>query len=166
MYCGITGIPESYAMGNGSMITWSETSAYWTFSQLNNWAYSRYNLIHPEIERYQSQLENKFISQVKEMDQKASALYKQNAATARELITHYSVSTGNQLVSDWKVFYQYLFMKYVDGNIKNTDGHQLLENGNGKNIPKMPLQPGYGKEWERIMIQRTGERLKVPKGEK
>lgn len=165
MYCGITSIPKSYAVGNGSMISWSETSAYWTFSQLNNWAYSRYNVIHPEIETYQSQLENKFVAQVQEVDQKASALFKQDPAVARESITNFSVSNGNQLVSDWKVFYQYLFMKYVDGNIKNTDGHQLLENGNGKNIPKMPLQPGYGKEWERIMIQGTDERLKVPKGE-
>ena len=62
-----------------------------------------------------------------------------------------------------KVFYQYLFMKYVDGNIKNTNGHQLLENGNGINIPKAPAQSGYGKEWERVMIQGTGDRLKVIK---
>ena len=166
MYCGITSIPESYAMGNGSMISWSETSAYWTFSQLNNWAYSRYNFIHPEIESYQAELENKFVSQVKELDQKASALYKQNPAAAKESITSYSVSTGNQLARDWKVFYQYLFMKYIDGNQKVSEGHQLKDNGNGKNVPQKPLHPGYGKEWERIMIEGTGERLKVPKGEK
>jgi hypothetical protein len=53
-------------------------------------------------------------------------------------------------------------MKYMDGNVKNSDGYKLLDNGNGKNIPKAPSQPGYGKEWERIMIQGTGERLKVP----
>ena len=131
MYCGITKVPESYALGNGSMVSWSETSAYWTFSQMNNWAYTRYNVIHPEIESYQSELESKFVLQVKEMDQKASEVYKQDPAAARESLTGFSVSTGNQMVSDWKVFYQYLFMKYVDGNIKNTDGHQLLENGNG-----------------------------------
>ena len=163
MYCGITKIPESYAIGNGSMISWSETSAYWTFSQVNNWAYTRYNLIHPEIENYQSQLENQFASEVQVIDKQASELYKQNPDKARESITGFSVSTGNKLVADWKVFYQYLFMKYIDGNVKNTDGHKLLENGNGKNIPKAPAQPGYGKEWERIMIQGTDERLKVPK---
>ena len=163
MYCGIKRIPESYAIGNGSMITWSETAAYWTFSQVNNWAYSRYNLLHPEIESYQSELENKFASEVQVIDEKASEQYKQNQAEAREAITDFSVSTGNKLVSDWKIFYQYLFMKYMDGNVKNSEGHKLLENGNGKNIPKAPAQPGYGKEWERIMIQGTGERLKVPK---
>jgi len=54
-------------------------------------------------------------------------------------------------------------MKYIDGNIKNSEDRKLLDNGNQKNIPKAPAQPGYSKEWERMMIQGTGERLKVPK---
>ncbi len=163
MYCGIKKIPLSYETGNGSMISWSETSAYWTFSQVNHWAYSRYNLIHPEIEAYQHQLEQQFITEVKATDTQASELYKQNPASARDYLTGYSVFTGNKLVSDWKLFYQFLFMKYIDGNVKYTEGFKLLDNGNGKNISGKPLQPGYGKEWERIMIQGTGDRLKVPK---
>jgi dipeptidase len=163
MYCGITKIPESYAVGNGSMITWSETSAYWTFSQVNNWAYTRYNLVHPEIEEYQQQLESRFAAEVAVIDKQAVENYKLNPASARESITAYSVFTGNKLVSDWKAFYQYLFMKYHDGNVKNSEDHKLIDNGNGKNIPKAPSQPGYGKEWEKIMIQGTGDRLKVPK---
>jgi len=162
MYCGINSIPQSYALGNGSMITWSETSAYWAFSQVNNWAYTRYNLIHPEIEQYQQQLENKFISEVNIIDKQASEKYKLNPAAAKDYITAYSVSTGDKLVSDWKIFFQYLFMKYIDGNVKNSEGRKLLDNGNGKNIPKAPLQPGYGKQWEKFMIQGTGDRLKVP----
>jgi len=162
MYCGINRIPEGYALGNGSMITWSETAAYWAFSQVNNWAYTRYNLIHPEIEQYQHQLENKFMSEVSIIDRQASDKYKLNPAAAKEYITSYSVSTGDKLVSDWKIFYQYLFMKYIDGNVKNAEGRKLLDNGNGKNIPKAPSQPGYGKQWEKIMIQGTGDRLKVP----
>lgn len=163
MYCGIQRVPESYALGNGSMITWSETSAFWTFNQVNNWAYSRYNLIHPEIETYQAQLENQYANEVKIIDQQAAELYKQNPASATDFLTSYSAFTGNKLVADWKAFYQYLFMKYMDGNVKNAEGRKLLDNGNGKNIPKAPKQPGYGKEWERIMIQGTGDRLKVPK---
>ena len=162
MYCSISRIPESYAVGNGSMISWSETSAFWTFNQVNNWAYSRYNVIHPEIETYQSQLENQFINEIKVTDQQALELLKQNSAVAIDYLTAYSVFTGNKLVGDWKAFYQYLFMKYMDGNIKNSANRKLLENGNGKNIPKAPAQPGYGKEWEKVMIQGTGDRLKVP----
>jgi dipeptidase len=165
LYCGISRIPESYALGNGSMISWSETSAFWTFNQVNNWAYSRYNVIHPEIKSYQLQLEKQFANEVKIIDQQAARLWEQNQAAAIDYLTTYSIFTGNKLVSDWKNFYHYLFMKYMDGNIKITEGQKLLDNGYGKNIPKKPLQPGYGKEWERIMIQGTGDRLKVPKGE-
>jgi dipeptidase len=163
MYCGITKIPESYSLGNGSMITWSETSAFWTFNQVNNWAYSRYNVIHPEIEKYQALLESQYATEVQVTDLQAGELYRQNPTSATDYLTAYSFYTGNKLVADWKTFYQFLFMKYVDGNIKNTDGRKLLDNGNGKNIPKAPAQPGYGKDWERIMIQGTGDRLKVPK---
>ena len=162
LYSAITEIPGSYALGNGSMITWSETSAYWTFSQVNNWAYSRYNVIHPEIEKYQQQLESQFAAEVNVVDKQASDLFVVDPAKGREYITAYSVFTGNKLVSDWKAFYQYLFMKYMDGNVKNAEGRKLLDNGNGKNIPKAPSQPGYGKDWEKIMIEGTGDRLKVP----
>jgi dipeptidase len=163
MYCGINKIPESYVLGNGSMISWSETSAFWTFNQLNNWAYSRYNVIHPEIEAYQAQLEQGFSAEVANTDQQAVEIFSKSAEKACDFLTRYSAYTGNKLVSDWKLFYHYLFMKYMDGNIKISEGHQLLDNGNGKNVPKKPLQPGYGKEWERIMIQGTGDKLKVPK---
>jgi dipeptidase len=163
MYCGIDRIPESFALGNGSMISWSETSAFWIFNQLNNWVYSRYNVIHPEVEEYQARLENQFIGEVAVVDQQVQELYKKNQTSAIDYLTNYSVYTGNKLATDWKAFYHYLFMKYMDGNIKITEGQKLLDNGNGKNVPKKPLQPGYGKEWERIMIQGTGDRLKVPK---
>ena len=160
-YCGMTEVPESYRVGNGSMINWSETSAFWTFNQLTNWAYTRYNMIHPEVEEYQEQLENRFISEVQSIDRLASEQFSQNPASAKEFVTRYSVYTANQLVSDWKNFYHYLFMKYMDGNLKISNDGKLLDNGNGKNIPQRPQHPGYGKEWERLMIQGTGDLLKV-----
>jgi len=161
MYCGITAIPESYAVGNGSMIRWSETSAFWTFNLVTNWAYTRYDVIHPEIERYQKVLEDKFIALTSVVDQLAVKLQKDDPAALLPTITDFSVSTGNDLVSEWKEMFHYLFMKYMDGNVKQTEDRQLLDNGNGKGIPKRPSQPGYGKEWERKMVEGTGERYRV-----
>ena len=96
------------------------------------------------------------------MDRKASQLYSGDQKSGLVNITEFSVNAGDQLVKDWKSFYQYLFMKYMDGNVKQTEGFQLLDNGNGKGVPKKPSQPGYGREWERVMVQGTGDRLKVP----
>lgn len=161
MYCGIKEIPQSYARGNGSMIEWSDNSAYWIFSQVNNWAYSRYDLIHPEVEKYQAELEKRLIRETEIVDDKATVLYRENSSLGRDYITDYSVYTGNLLVTRWNDFYHYLFMKYIDGNVKQTDGFQLLENGYGKGVPKKPSQPGYGKDWERKMIEGTGDKFKV-----
>jgi dipeptidase len=163
LYCGITRIPESYAVGNGSMIRWSETSAFWTFNQVNNFVYTRYENIHPEVEEYQRQLEENMIAETSTIDEKSALIMKNNPAEGVNSITEYSVNTGNQLVGKWKDFYHYLFMKYMDGNIKQTTGHEILENGFGKEVPKKPSQPGYGKEWERRMVEGSGERFKVGK---
>ncbi|PIF05163.1 MAG: dipeptidase, partial [Draconibacterium sp.] len=166
MYCGIKEVPESYRVGNGSMISWSETSAFWTFNQLTNWSYTRYNLIHPELEEYQAKLEKQFEAEVKLVDNAALELYKTDIESVRAYITAYSVFTGNKLVSNWKNFYHYLFMKYMDGNRKITADGKILDNGNGKNIPQRPKHPGYGKKWEKLMIQGTGDLWKVPQEKK
>ncbi len=161
MYCGIRSIPVSYATGNGSMIEWSDNSAFWTFNQVNNWAYSRYRVIHPEVEKYQRELEDRFIRETAIVDTRAGELYRGDPRSGIDYITDYSVYTGNLLVNKWSAFYRYLFMKYMDGNMKQTREHYLLENGFGKGVPMRPSHPGYGTEWERKMIEGTGERLKV-----
>ena len=163
MYCGITRIPESYAWGNGSMIRWSESSAFWAFSQVNNWAYTRYDLVHPEVKSYQRELESRMERETRIVDARASELYKENPGEAAGYITDYSCFTGDNLVSRWTEFYRYLFMKYIDGNVKQSKGHELLDNGNDKGIPKKPSQPGYGKDWERRMIEGNEERFKAGK---
>lgn len=161
MYSGASKVPYSYAVGNGSMVSWSETSAFWTFNEMAHWAYSRYNVIHPEIETYQHELESRFQNEIMFIDQQAAALLKQNPLAAREYVTNYSVFTADKLVADWKAFYHYLFMKYMDGNVKISDNKMLKDNGNGKNIPLKPQQPGYGKDWEKVMVQGAGDRLKI-----
>jgi dipeptidase len=161
MYCGIQTIPASYATGNGSMIQWSDQSAFWTFNQVNNWAYSRYNVIHPEIEQYQQELESRLVRETAIVDFKANLLYQENPRLGVDYVTDYSVYTGDQLVGKWSTFYKYLFMKYMDGNLKQSRDRVLLDNGNGRGIPKKPSHPGYGAEWERKMVEGTGERLRA-----
>jgi len=160
MYCGIQSIPQSYATGNGSMISWSDNSAFWTFNQVNNWAYTRYNMIHPEVEKYQRELESGFFKETEIVDARAAVIYQENQADCRNFLTSYTVYCGDMLVSKWKDFYHYLFMKYMDGNLKQSDGRKLLDNGNGKGIPKKPSHPGYGKDWERLMMQNTGDKFR------
>jgi len=161
MYCGITSIPETYREGNGSMIQWSDNSAFWIFNQVTNLAYTRYNLIHPEVEALQSAYETKFINYTPAIDMAAKTLYEQDKELGIQFITDYSCNTANSLVRDWQKFYQYLFMKYVDGNMKVTEGRKFIDNGEGKNIPKVEY-PGYGEDWYKKIIEETGEKFKMP----
>ena len=153
MYCGITKVPESYAEGNGSMMEFSETSAFWAFNQLSNFAYTRWNLITPETRKAQYEIEMSYINEIKNIDNKALALYKKSPSKAIKYLTEYSVKTGNNTVNFVKNLYRQIFVKYMDGNVKEKVENQ-------KN-PKV-IQPGYGENWYRLIIKETGDKFKVP----
>ena len=160
IYCGITKIPETYAVGNGDMTTFSETSAFWTYNQVSNLAYTRYNLIHPEIDKKQKQLEKESITYVKAIDMAAAELYKTNKDMAIDYITDFSVNRADKTTMIWKEFYKYLFVKYSDGNIKEKaepkEGYLYV-------TPKL-TQPGYGDATYKKIVKETGEHFLMPSG--
>lgn len=163
IYMGTKKAPSSYAEGNGSMIEWSDSAAFWVFNQVSNLAYTRYDYIHPEIEKLQQSLENQFITQTNQIDKKATELYKTNPDKAIQMVSDFSIKNANDLVARWRDFYHYLFMKYKDFNIMKSKNYKLLDNGNGKGIPPMPDQPGFSPEWYRLLIQQTGDKFRVDK---
>lgn len=152
VYCGITRVPETFAVGNGKMMDFTSKSAFWIFNQVSNFAYTRYNEIHPEIAIKQKALETKYLAFTNIIDLAAEGMFKKNKAVAVEFLTDFSCNQGNNLVDEWKDFYGYLFAKFMDGNIKEKDG-------NNQN-PKMK-QPGYSEEFYKIIVKTTGDKLKV-----
>ncbi len=152
MYCGITKVPESYAEGFGDMLTFNENSAFWVFNQVSNFAYTRYCDIIPELRAVQKELETKFIqTQVPEIDKTAADLYKKSPKKATEILTTYSVNTGNDVVKRWKQLYAYLFTKYMDGNVKYS--------GKTKQTPKVD-HPKYSDEWYWMIVKETRSRYR------
>jgi dipeptidase len=152
VYCGITRVPESFAVGNGKMMDFTNKSAFWVFNQVSNFAYTRYNAIHPEIAAKQKALELKYLSFTNIIDMAAEGMMKKDKAAAIEFLTDFSCNQGNNLVTEWRDFYGYLFAKYMDGNIKEKDGNKLN--------PKL-TQPGYSKEFYKTIVKTTGNKLKV-----
>lgn len=152
MYTCATKVPELWARGFGSMMDFNPDAAFWVFNQVSNFAYTRYNVIHPEIRKMQDKFEPGYLDMVKETDAKALALYKTNPQAAVKVLTDFSCKTGNDLVHEWKSFYGYLFTRFMDGNIKAKVPGQM--NPDVK-------QPGYGEEWERRIVRETGDKLKV-----
>ncbi|MCQ2973467.1 MAG: C69 family dipeptidase [Bacteroidales bacterium] len=158
-YCCLTSVTEEYAQNNGSLIEWSDNSSFWVNNMISNWAYTRYNLIHPEIEKVQQKQEMDFIEKTKDIDEKAVNIAKNNENDAIKFLTDFSNNNAANLVKERKKLFNYLFMKYMDGNVKINDGDQKLkDNGSGLGIPEL-TQPGYGKTWEENVARSTGDKL-------
>jgi dipeptidase len=163
MYCGMTRVPETYAEGNGDLLTYSENSAFWTFSFVSNFSYLRYNVMMKDVRAVQSELEQKFQEEVPAIDAAAEAMYEVNPGMAREFITDYSVKMGNYTVDRYKKLGQFLLVKYIDGNIKKEENGVFLRTEEG--YPEHPDQPGYPDSWKEMVVKDTGKKLRVPEQE-
>ena len=160
MYCGITEIPECFAVGNGDLLTYSETSAFWTFNQVTNFAYLRYNDMIKDVQKVQQELEDKFVSYVPVIDKAAEALYTSGEQEkARDFITQYSVNEANNMTARWKELGQYLLVKYIDGNVKREKDGEFERTETG--MPRVPHFNGYPEWWYRVIVEKTGDHLKV-----
>jgi len=160
MYCGITKAPHPFAVGNGDMLTWSETSAFWTFNLVSNLAYLFYQPMIGDIVKVQSELEGNFFRNQAAIDQAANTLMNaQGADAARAFLTDYSSFESNRTLTRWKGLGQFLLIKYKDGNVmKEKNGvFERTETG----LAPYPNQPGYPEKWKRQVANDTGDRLKV-----
>jgi dipeptidase len=163
MYCGMTRVPESYAVGNGDLLTYSETAAFWAFSFVSNFSYLRYNVMMEDVRKVQSELEEKFITEIAAIDAAALVLNETNPDMAREFITNYSVNMGDYTVQRYKELGQFLLVKYIDGNIKKEENGVFLRSETG--YPLSPDQPGYSEQWKDAVVRDAGKNLRMPAGD-
>ncbi|RIH67036.1 dipeptidase [Mariniphaga sediminis] len=160
MYCGITEIPECFAVGNGDLLTYSETSAFWTFNFVANFTYLRYNDMIKDVQGVQKSLEDKFVTYVPVIDKAAETLYqKGETEKAREFVTQYSVNEANNMTKQWKELGQYLLVKYMDGNVKREKDGKFERTETG--MPASPLFPGYPEWWYKMIVKQTGKHFEV-----
>ena len=156
MYTCMTEIPECFREGNGSMSEWSETSAFWTFNQMSNWAYTKYDYIHPEIRKRQREMETNWVEKaVPELDKRVNTI-KGREAQVKEL-TLFSCNQANKMTQSWKKLYHDLFMKYMDGNLNTAQPTQP----GSKYTPIKSEHPKYSDEYYRILIEKTGDKYKA-----
>jgi len=157
MYSSITEVPYTFEVGNGSIMEWSGTSAFWIFNQMTNFAYTRYNLIHPEIAAKQAEYESMYLDLVEMTDIKAQKMLRANKEDAVAYLTRFSCEQGVSLAMNWNNFYHNMFVKYMDGNIKTK---REVPKGYKYVAPKVE-QPGYGEETYELIIEKTGDQFKV-----
>lgn len=157
MYTCMTEIPLCFREGNGGIMEYSETAAFWVFNQVTNWAYTKYDYIHPEIAEKQAAYEQGWVEGVAKVDERAEELYQENPAKAVDYLTRFSSKEAEKLTADWREFYKYLFVKYMDFNIKEA---QPTPKSYKYYAPKVQ-QPKYSEEYYRAIIEQTGDKLKA-----
>lgn len=158
MFTSIKEIPLCFREGNGSIMEFSETAAFWVFNQVTNLAYTKYEYIHPEIVEKQASYEKNWLQETTNIREKAVEIFEgEGAVGVEKMVTAFSNEAASTLFKDWSNFYKYLFVKYMDGNIKTA---QEKPEGYKYYAPKVE-QPKYSDDFYRAIIQQTGDKLKA-----
>jgi hypothetical protein len=149
VYCGVTKVPRNFAVGTGSWeeVTWE--SACWVFNYVSNFAYLRYSDMIEDIRLVQGELEGKFLADQPQIDSGALALYERSPRLAKDYLTKYTASAGEEVVTRWRELGKFLLYRYLDGNVKDEKGKVT--------------HPGYPESWYQMVADATGDKLRVRK---
>ena len=157
MYCCLTKVPHCYAPGNGDMLTLSWDAAFWVHNYVANQAYNRYSQMIPDIRRVQNALEDSIAAATTQIEAEALRL---DDAARNALLSKHSTYWAEHSTKEFKKLGDYLFVKFLDGNIKRE-----TEPGKFKRTPQghcaSPQFGGYSEQYYRSVANDAGERLRV-----
>ena len=180
IYVSTYEVPESFRVGNGNMITYSPTSAFWMTNRVANACYKAYNIMFPTVDAEIDAWENAMMEAVAKADQEALELYnraleqpKKNLkrndkvrkcadafVPVRRFLTEFSLNNAQTIFDKWVALEQLLLIKYIDGNVKaqNEDG-SFITNEHTDCIPAKITQPGYTDKWKECVAKDNGKTL-------
>ena len=161
MYCCMTRVPKAYDKATADLYNFSTESAFWVNNLIANQAYHRYRYMIKDIRNVQGEIEDGWAADMGRVETEAKAM---SVANAVEYLTNYSCEQAQNSNARYLQLAQYLFVKYMDGNIKREQNGQFLRNADG--VPEGPMQPGYTEDYYRAIANGSGDRLKVKTLEK
>lgn len=150
IYCVVNQVPECYDINNGSLLEYSSTSAFWTYNAVANFAYSKYSVMLPEIQKVQTTWEEYFNVLVPAMDK---AVVEMSPDDARKVLTQFSCAQAQESTAAWKKLGEYLLVKYLDGQQKKEADGKFVQNE--FHIPPGVLRPAYPEEYLRSIAAET-----------
>ncbi|GHU85242.1 peptidase C69 [Bacteroidia bacterium] len=159
MYCGITDMPTCFREGNGNMLEYSPTSAFWIFNKVSNFAYLRYNDMIKDIVKVQNELETSFVKKVEENDKTWAD---KNGEELLSLANRFSKSQAQYTFVRWQRLEQYLIVKYMDGNVKVEENGKFKHSQYGEDRMVSPEHPLYPEWFYKQIVDDAGSNLKMP----
>ena len=157
VFNGSTAVPHEFAVGNGDLYNLSWESAFWINNYVANQAYYRYSQMIPDIRRVQNAIEDTFEAEMPDLEKEIAAM---NAGDAASRLNDYTASRTTDYTRRYKALGDYLFVKYMDGNVKREKNGEFERTPEG--MPEYPMFPGYDERYYRSIVKDPsgGERLK------
>ena len=178
LYTSLNEVPESFREGNGNMLKYSPTSAFWVTNRVANACYKAYNIMFPVVDAAIDAWETEMMAAVAEADKAALVLYEAAGkkpvkqirrnnkapktvdpyASIRDYLTTFSVDNAQKIFNKWVDLEVLLLVKFIDGNVKsqNEDG-SFVTNGHTDCIPGKITQPGYTEKWKECVVKDHGD---------
>ena len=153
MYCGITSIPECFKQGNGDMLTYSETAAFWLFNRVSNFIYSRYCDMIVDAQKVQNRLEDEFLASVNAIDNAMKDVTDEKMLV--EKLNEFSGNQAMRMMDEWRQLDRYLLVKYMDGNIKKEEKGEFKRSETGD--VAFPDQPKYPEWFYKQIVKDHGD---------
>lgn len=161
MYSCITKIPECYRVGNGDLLNFSWTSAFWIHNWVSNMVYNRFSQMYPDLKKVQVNLESTFLRNQPEIEAKALELSKTSKEAAIAYLTEYANTSAQNAFSEWKKLGEFLTIKYMDGIVRKEKDGKFEKNEFG--APAQPKRVGYSEIFYRQIVKSAGDKYKVIK---
>lgn len=155
VFCSVTQAPPQLAKGDVNTFSWD--SNFWVNNVVANQAYNRYSQMIPDIRRVQTALEDSIatdvrvaIEQIPEFDDEIQAQLTQDL-----------IDVWAQKATDsYRRLAEYLFVKFMDGNIKKTDADgNFIKSQYG--LPVYPEFPGYDKKYYENIVKESGDHFLI-----
>ncbi len=158
VYNCLNEVPHQIAVGNGDLYNLSWNAAFWVTNYVANQAYNRYSQMIPDIRKVQCAMEDS-------IDMEVTTLYNEidglDEEIAVRLLNGHTADWADKYTKRYKQLGDYLFVKYLDGNVKKERDGGFARNEYG--MPEYPEFPGYDERYFRSIVNDPdgGERLKL-----
>lgn len=161
IYNNILEAPLCLRVGNGDMLTFSWTSAFWMTNWVANQCYSRYEDMKVDVDRVRNEIMDRWDAETDSIDAQAVALLKNSTSDVTAFLNEYTARESNGATEAYKDLGIYLLVKYLDGNIKQEKDGEFARTPYG--MADHPKQPKYSEEFYRAIVNQIGDKIKVKK---
>lgn len=146
LYCRMNKVPWCMDENNGDLLTYSSSSAFWAFNRVANWAYTKYDAMLPDIRKKQTEWENYFNAMIPAVDM---AVAEMSPDDARLVLTRFSCQQAQTATEVWNRLFEYLLVKYLDGQEKKEANGCFLRTPYGQSAS--PLRKPYPEDYLRTI---------------